>query len=246
MKNIPVYLFFICICAFSLGCDQCKNKCASVDAVLPDNNPSGYEVVLKVSGLSQSAKVVFGTVEASTRPGAKSDEIIATVPSGVSGNVEVSVEEGDCIARYDDFVVSGSLPSNVQPSLPNIIIPVPSSLPQSQTNITNFWVNAADPEGYKYGIRLIGDFNGGIVTTDDSFEFNSDDPKFNNNPVSGTVNNNINVISLAVNRTAKGGIIEHFEGSFIEVPSFLVAKAKFVIYLVSQETGRQLIIYYPN
>ena len=70
-----------------------------MNAVLPDNNPAGYEVLLKTSGLSQSAKVVFGTVEASSRAGGNPDEIIAKVPNGLSGNVEISVEDGDCIER---------------------------------------------------------------------------------------------------------------------------------------------------
>lgn len=252
MKNIPVYLLFICICAFSLGCDQCKNKCsneASISAVLPDNNPSGYEVVLKVSGLSQGAKVVFGTVEASSRPGAKSDEIIATVPSGVSGNVEISVEEGDCIARYGDFVVSGTLPNNVQPSLEQIIIPIPLGQGSFPTEgIQNHWVNAvADTNQRNFGIHLEGDFNFGDETSlDGSYEFNSLNTTFDDSPAIGTANNKTNVIYLEVDRRSKGGELEHFDGLFIEVPDFLPSFAKYAILLTSRETGRQLIIYYPS
>lgn len=246
MKNIPVYLLFICICAFSLGCDQCKNKCASVDAVLPDNNPSGYEVVLKVSGLSQSAKVVFGTVEASARPGAKSDEIIATVPSGVSGNVEISVEEGDCIARFDDFVVSSNVPGNVQPSFEQIIIPVPTPFPQD--GFGNYWTNAA-PESTQQ-VSIQGTLVNGIATQLDepnSFEYDIQNPYFHENPVKGNVNNNTNTIYLEIDRSAKpGGFVEHFDGQFIEKPDFLPASSKPAMLLISRETGRQLLLYYPG
>lgn len=252
MKNIPVYLLFICICAFSLGCDQCKNKCASVDAVLPDNNPSGYEVVLKVSGLSQSAKVVFGTVEASARPGAKSDEIIATVPSGVSGNVEISVEEGDCIARFDDFVVSSNVPGNVQPSFEQIIIPVPTPFPSS--DFTNAWKNAAPGSTIAVFIQGILDNNGiAQIAEPNSNEFdsppspNSPNPYFNENPVKGNINNNTNTIYLEIDRSAKpSGFVEHFDGQFIEKPDFLPTSSKPAMLLISRETGRQLLLYFPG
>lgn len=244
MKNIPAYLLFICICAFSLGCDQCKNKCASVDAVLPDNNPSGYEVVLKVTGLSQSAKVVFGTVEASARPGAKSDEIIATVPSGVSGNVEISVEEGDCIARFGDFVVSSNVPGNVQPSFQQIVIPVPTPFPDNYFG--NEWKNAAP--GSTQRVSIQGKLQGGVAQLE-SFSIELDDfnPFFDGNPVKGNINNNTNTIYLEIDRSAKpGGFVEHFDGQFIEKPDFLPASSKPAMLLISRETGRQLLLYFPG
>ena len=142
MKNALLLLTSILL----LSLPSCKDKCGlqvSIDAVLPDNNPVDYEVLIKTEGFGDSVIVYFGNQQASLRQGDGIGEFIATVPNGLSGNVEVSVEEEDCIARFGNFVVTGALPSNVQPSLTNIVLPTtPSVLPTD--GFTNFWPNAAD------------------------------------------------------------------------------------------------------
>jgi hypothetical protein len=244
MKNISFYLLFIGLIAFSLGCDKCKDKCASIDDVLPDNNPPGYEVLLKVTGLSQSAKVVFGTVEASSRLGSQPDEIIATVPDGLSGNVEISVEEGECIARFEDFVVTNTVPDNVQPSFQQIVIPVPTQFPDN--DFGNEWKNAAP--GSTQRVSIQGTLVNGLAQLESfSIELDNINPFFDGNPVKGNINNNTNTIYLEIDRSAKpGGFVEHFDGQFIEKPDFLPASSKPAMLLVSRETGRQLLLYFPG
>ena len=254
MKNkfwLPV---FLALGALAAGCGKDENsacsKNVSVTAVQPNTNPAGHEVLLKTSGFSSAAKVVFGTVAATSRAGGESGDIIAKVPAGVSGNVEISVEEGDCIARSGGFIVSGGLPTDVQPSLPVIVVPTPTTTPS--TNIPNFWPNAANQNA---GISLQGSFVGQVFTLDPfdpstgagAQEFDFNNTYFNNNPVKGTLNTSTNVVYLEVDRTAKGGGVEHFDGEFIVMPpGLLPANATQAILLVSRETGRQLLLYYPN
>jgi len=248
MKN-TFWLFVLCtLCG--LFFQNCKDKCddsVSVNAVQPNTNPVGYEVLLKTNGFSNpaSAKVVFGTVEASTRVGGAPGEIIAKVPAGLSGNVEISVEEGDCIARSGGFVVSGALPSGTQPSLPNIVISVP--LAGTPPGVGNLWINAAttfDVNGSPEQTILIVETPkvGDVINFDEDFSRESN--KTVQNPISGFANLKTKHVEIVIDRTSNGGSIEHFDGQFIEVPSFLLTKAKYTILVASRETGRQLLIYY--
>lgn len=226
-----------------MGCDKkgsagnCLNN-VSINAVQPNTNPAGYEVLIKAPGFTNAAKVFFGSVQATSRAGGESDDIIAKVPAGLSGNVEISVEEGDCIARSGGFIVSGSLPSGVQPSLPQIIIPVPAT--SISADIGNVYKNAAGT-GFGQSIQIVkGDTNGDVITIDpSSVEFINSVT----NPVSGFVNINTNVVQLVIDRTANGGSIEHFDGQFIALPNPAVPGATAAILLVSRETGRQLLIF---
>ena len=249
MKNIRIGSALLALFTLLFCFESCKDKCdkdVSIDAIQPNTNPAGYEVLIKTNDFTDAAKVVFGNIEADYRAGGKKGEIIATVPDGLSGNVEVSVEEGECIGRFDNFIVSGALPTDVQPSLPTIILPVPpSSFPTE--GIQNNWVNAvADTTLLNFGIHLNGTFSGGVFFTslDQSYEF-SPNPIFDNLPATGWANTGTNTIYLEVDRTSIGGVIEHFDGLFVEPPSFLPSFAKWPILLTSRETGRQLLIYFP-
>ncbi|MCY7329021.1 MAG: hypothetical protein LH618_10760 [Saprospiraceae bacterium] len=245
MKNIFWVSTLVLVCGFIIGCgkDDCDKK---ISAVQPNTNPAGYEVLIKTNGFTSAAKVVFGTVTATSRAGGEGGDIIAKVPAGVSGsNVEISVEEGDCIARSSGFVVSGALPSGVQPSLPNIIVPTTTTPPN---NVGNQWINAAtsfDINNVAQQTILIveGTTIGSVINFDEvnSKEFIGSVT----NPISGFANINTSQVQINIDRTASGGTIEHFDGQFIAVPNFLSAKAKYTILLVSRETGRQLLIYFP-
>ncbi len=250
MKTIALLPLLLAACTLIFGLENCEDKCGSsvsVQSVQPNTNPAGYEVLLKTEGFSDATKVIFGSVEATSRTGGAPGDIIATVPAGLSGNVEVSVEEGECIARSGGFIVSGSLPGNVQPSLQQIVVPILTSAPQG--GFENDWINAASIDKSQR-IHLGGNEVASItildgVTTKEIA--GADNPFFNNNPVTGVVNVFTNLIYLEIDRTAKGGIVEHFDGSFIERPAFLPpppnsAKPQ-AILLVSRDTGRQLLLY---
>ncbi len=254
MKNTSLLLVVGALCCLAAGCSTSESSCdknVSISAVLPNSNPTGYEVLLKTSGFTSAAKVVFGTVAASSRAGGSAGEIIATVPAGLSGNVEISVEEGDCIARSGGFVVLAALPGNVQPSLPNIIIPTPP-VTYPQNDIQNNWANAASiVTGRSYGIHFIGfigNVSPGVCELDPtSYEFDFDNNSlFSGNPVKGNINTNTNVVYVEIDRTAKGGTVEKFDGQFIGVPPFLLNIEKWPILLTSRETGRQLIVSFPE
>ena len=248
MKNkfwLPV---FLALGAFIAGCGKDENsacsKNVSVTAVQPNTNPAGHEVLLKTSGFSSAAKVVFGTVAATSRAGGESGDIIAKVPAGLSGNVEISVEEGDCIARSAGFIVSGSLPTGVQPSLSNIVIPTPPASVSS--DIGNVYVNAAttfDQFNNPEHTILIGKGTtvGSIINIDEPFS--KENLKGVESLVSGFFNISTREVQIVIDRTVNGGIIEHFDGKFIAVPDFLPASAQVAVLLVSRETGRQLLIY---
>lgn len=237
---------------FCLLLFSCKNNCdkeVAVLAVQPNTNPAGYEVLLKTQGFSNTVKVVFGNLEAETRVGGESGDIIAKVPAGLSGNVEISVEEGDCIARFANFIVSGALPTNVQPSLPIIVVPTPPASFPTQ-GIGNLWANAGgtfDASGNPDQSVLIveGLIEGDVINmdTDFSVEFNSNDPNLNNNPVSGYANIKTGEVKMDIDRSLKGGFVEHFEGQFIAVPAFLPANTVYAMLLVSRETGRQMLLF---
>ncbi|MCB0530886.1 MAG: hypothetical protein H6574_01660 [Lewinellaceae bacterium] len=239
------------ICLLVSGCTN--NNCdknVAVLAVQPNTNPAGYEVLLKTEGFTNDAAVIFGSVKAETRAGAESGDIIAKVPAGLLGNVEISVEEGDCLARFGNFNVSGGLPSSVQPSLPIIVIPTPPASYPTQ-GIGNLWANAAgtfDASGNPDQSVLIveGLTVGDVINFDSDYsvEFNSTDPNLNNNPVSGFANIKTGEIYMEIDRTLKGGVVEHFDGQFIAVPVFLPSNTVFAMLLVSRETGRQLLLFH--
>ncbi len=253
MKNALFLIATFATCCLALGCSSSDANCdknVSINAVLPNTNPTGYEVLLKTNGFTSAAKVVFGTVEASSRAGGLAGEIIATVPAGLSGNVEISVEEGDCIARSPGFVVLAALPGTIQPSLPNIVIPTaPTSYPQN--DIQNNWANSASIiTGRSYGIHFvgfIGNISPGVCELDTtSYEYDFDNSSFlSGNPVRGNMNVNSNLVYVEIDRTAKGGTVEKFDGHFIGVPPFLENIEKWPILLVSRQTGRQLIVSFP-
>ena len=154
------------------------------------------------------------------------------------------MEEGDCIARSGGFVVSGTLPTDVQPALSDIVIPLP--LTSDPSGIGNVWINAASSfdniNNPEHTILIVeGTQVGDVINFDEAFS--KENNKSVSNPVSGSANLITKQVQIVINRSSNGGDIEHFDGQFIVVPSFLPANAELAILLVSRETGRQLLIY---
>lgn len=218
---------------------SCKDKCdgnKSIEGVAPDTNPPGYEVIIQTNGFTEAAQVRFGSQEAEVRAGAENGELIARVPGGLAGNVQITVEEGDCLVRFDDFNVSGSLPTDLQASLKDIVLPLPPATYPS--NFTNAWFNAADLT-FTSGIQFDDDGTG-TVAYPATREFDFDGQFFDDNPVNGTVNISTNEIHISIDRRAKGGTLEEFDGQFVVPP----ANAQHAMLLVSRQSGRQLLLVY--
>ena len=179
----------------------------------------------------------FGQEIATTRPGVDGD-IIARVPAGLRGNVEISLEENDCVGRRD-FIVLDSLPGTYGMALQNIVLPsVPVTFPPG---INNNFTNAADPNHF---FLLEDDGNNpGHIGPFAQENHNTNPALGNGNPISGTWSFSPNEIHLTVDRTLNGGTIEKFDGQFINTYSGAPAFANAFMLLVSQTTGRQLILY---
>lgn len=241
--NFSFPFAFVLILLISFVNYQCKNKdkCDTpieIEELLPDNNPVGYEIQIIGTGFTQAAIVRFGTKTAVTRWYAEESALIAEVPSGLSGPVEVTVEEGDCIGRADFEVTSGQN-TDWPPSLANIVIPHPitNNFP---TNFTNAWKNLADN---LHGLQL--DDDGGTIeidTTSNEYHFGGNEI-FDNNPITGTIDTIPNQIKLNIDRSIHGGINDVLEGYFI-FPSAEdnTLAYPFVIWLQSKVSGRQFLL----
>lgn len=236
MKSLPFVLGCLCLVV------ACKNKesdCGKdITLVQPDANPANYEIIIRPDGFSQQAKVLFGQEEATTRAGNNGD-IIAKVPAGLRGSVELTLEEGDCLARQN-FTVLDSLPGTYGQSLPNIVLPSPPS--SYISNISNFWRNAADPD---HAFQLSQD--GLSLDPLNSFESHASNPALgafgNTNPISGTIDTLNHKVHLIVDRSPNGGGIEEFDGVLIkDFPGADTLSYSHFILLVSTKTGRQLVL----
>ena len=91
---------------------DCESPLA-ITKVSPNANPPGYEVVITGTGLTAATKVFFGNVAAA---GTRLEEglgLITKVPAGLSGVVNLSVDDGSCSVSTD-FEVLGGLPAPVE------------------------------------------------------------------------------------------------------------------------------------
>lgn len=221
--------------------DDCDSP-ISIDQLSPDRNPPGYEIVIEGNGFSADAVVRFGQVTAQTRDGGELG-LVAQVPNGLVGVVELTVEEGDCIARSDFEVWSNFLPGTpASPTL--IIIPQPPNYPLPGS-FQNAWQNLVDEEHF---IQLNDNDNDGEGPLDEgSREFHSSNALLDDNPATGSFDPANNRIVITIDRTAKGGIKETYDGQYIPIPPG--APGGFneaALLLTSREDGRQLVILKPS
>ena len=221
---------------------SCKDKCDSDDfgitSLQPAANPAGYEVFIAAQGVTANTKVRFDAVDAASVKTAEGG-LIVKVPTGISGTVSLSIEEGDCNDSRS-FDVLGAYPGNAPASPTSIVIPqTPGSLP---TGISNSWVNVFDPNHH---VSLQdNDFPADGIFDDGFFESHFGGLSyFNDNPVSGNYNIQANNIFVVIDRSAKtGGYRDTLTGQFVpNLPQ--TPEAKFTILLTSKRTGRQLALF---
>jgi hypothetical protein len=241
MKTNAVQSIFLLVLLSALAaCKGDSSDCEKpVSLVQPASNPAGYEVIVRAPGFTPDAEVRFGQEVAQSRAGEGSD-IIARVPAGLLGNVEISLEEDGCIGRRA-FSVLPALPAVYGLSLPNIVLPtVPTNFP---SGISNFYVNAADSDHF---INLQPDPDDPAKIGGDANEFHNTNPALgangNFNPITGTWDAGTNTIYVEIDRTGNGGAVEKFDGEFINGFPGAPANMKRFVLLVSRTTGRQMVL----
>ncbi|MEO1261502.1 MAG: hypothetical protein AAFZ15_22045 [Bacteroidota bacterium] len=271
MKN---NLFFTVLFSCVLILFSCNPDCDSLVGLQLSStlNPSGYEVVISADPPSslQGRRIFFNDSEVETTF-VDGHGIKVKVPEGISGNVELRIEDPDCVdfVSFDYTVVGESFfndnPEYIFPPTPEIIIPnVPADFPPS---IENAWLHPINVD-YCFWFKFLPDTLGHCTKFIDpinSFEQStcgSADRLYSNNPLSGRVEPDGSVF-VTVNRP---GGTEDFTGLLInpaDVPEIyhgwqeLVCdntpvsaswdasfkNRDFMMLLTSKSTGRQLLIY---
>lgn len=233
MKKAVQLLPWIAVLLFPACKDKCDKTDFGIQSIQPAANPVGYEVFIEASGVGSSTKVTFDAVNAASVKAAEGG-LIAKIPSGISGTVSLSIEDGGC-TDSQLFDILGSYPGNEPISPTSIIIPQnPGTVP---TSITNAWVNVFDTE---HTLVLSDDGAGNLIF---SSEIHNTNPYFNNNPISGTFNTTTNTIELTIDRSGQpGGNVETYEGQFI-APVPQRPNASSTMLLTSKITGRQLVAF---
>lgn len=227
---------------------SCKKECGgdslSIDTLEPPSNPPGYEIRLKGSGFSDGSVVRFDNSESSATRFLDASTLIATVPAGVLGSVEISVADGDCIARNDRFEVFADFPNTIPFSPATIIIPQAATV-YPTNSFQNAWTNKNDAV-HSIFLEDPNDPNGvlGVAST----EYNSSNSFFNNNPITGYLRFNTATktsdIQIIIDRHLQpGGDIEIYTGDLI-TPASVGSIAEYVLLLTSQKDGRQLVFEY--
>ncbi|MBP6812268.1 MAG: hypothetical protein KA138_12150 [Saprospiraceae bacterium] len=149
----PVLFYTAAIALLALVHSACNPDCNSLVNVQSSTslNPAGYEILITANPLSdlKGRKVFFGDVEARS-VFHEGFGLVVEVPEGVSGNLEIKMEDPDCLDVQTipfNVVDANFLLENmdyVPPTPPDIIIPVvPISFP---SNVDNAWLSPDNPE----------------------------------------------------------------------------------------------------
>lgn len=240
MKNSPLLLLLALLLAlFSPACkDKCDTGDFGITSLQPAANPAGYEIFIEAKGVTASTRVRFDEVDAASVKTAEGG-LIVKVPTGISGPVSLSIEEGSC-SDSKSFEVLGTYPGNVPAGPTTIIVPqAPGSIP---TNVTNFYRNVFDSD---HGLNLFDPDSGtgtqiGQFSSESHFGGNE---FFNNNPITGNVDVANNTFFLVIDRTSKtGGYKDTLTGNYIQkIPQSPDGTVN--VLLTSKRTGRQLVLY---
>lgn len=246
MNKFGKYSLFLLL-FLTLACNK-DNDCDgtfTIESVLPNSNPAGSEVKISGTGFSKNSEVRFaGQLAKSSFT--NENGLVATVPNNVSGLVDLTVEDGGCLARTD-FEVLGTLPVNWVASPTVIVIPTfPATFPD---NISNEWVNYYD-KNHTITIVQNEDCFGQTEVQLDSFsssESHATNAFLNGNPISGTYKcSGERLITLVIDRTKKGGTIDTLDGNIIQ-PETLGEdnnSGKKFMLLTSRGTGRQYVFFF--
>ncbi len=243
MQKLLAFTFFALL--VSVGCKKGDCDSSAIGNVEPEGNPAGYQVRVTGSGFAADNKVRFDDKYGSVQF-RSATELFVTVPNGLVGNVNITVESADntCLGRYDRlFEVFGSYPSNIPPSPTFIVVPVvPTVYP---ANFQNSWQNFIDNDHRIFlediGTGELGPQSGEFHLTNNDF--------FSNNPITGHFRVNeaakTTDIEITIDRSTKvGGTKETYKGELI-LPSSVTSLGSFVLLLTSKRDGRQFLFEFP-
>lgn len=245
MKNSNKYLLLLLIfAAFSCNKDNDCDGTFSIESVIPNSNPAGTEIKIKGTGFSKNTEVRFaGQLAKSDFTNEKG--LVATVPTNISGLVDLTAEEGDCLARAE-FEVLGTLPVNWVASPTVIVIPtLPNTFPPS---VNNVYKNYFDPN-HSFGIFVNCDgVNEEATIADFAIENHTTNSFLDNNPIKGTYNCDKGTFEITIDRSVKGGGIDKLDGVVISAATLGEPENPNVIYMLftSRITGRQIIVRNDN
>ncbi|MFN7115574.1 MAG: IPT/TIG domain-containing protein [Saprospiraceae bacterium] len=226
-----------------ISCNQ-DNDCDgtfSIKSISPNKNLPGKEVKIEGTGFSQNTEVRFaGQLAKSTFT--NENFLTAIVPNNVNGFLDLTVENGDCLARTD-FEVLGTLPANLAVASPVVIVlpTIPVAFPP---NISNQWINYYD-NAHKF--QLTANSCNGITEqqileltaeTHDTNEF------LNDNPITGVYRCSSRVY-VEIDRTKKGGSIEKLNGYIINASTIGESNSDGNTYMLfnSLVTGKQYVFF---
>ena len=245
MKNLNKYLLLLLLfAAFSCNKDNDCDGTFAIESVVPNSNPAGTEITIKGTGFSKNTEVRFaGQLAKSDFTNEKG--LVATVPNNSSGLVDLTAEEGDCLARAE-FEVLGTLPVNWIATSTVIVIPtLPNIFPQS---VNNVYKNYFDPN-HSFGIFVNCDgVNEEATIADFATENHTTNAFLDNNPIKGTYNCDKGTFEITIDRSAKGGGIDTLDGFVISAATLGEKPNPNVIYMLftSRVTGRQIIVRNDN
>ncbi len=214
---------------------SCNPDCESLQGVKlsTDKTLEGYEVSIDATPRDalKDKKVFFGKTPAETRYH-ESIGLIVKVPSGISPNTELRIEDPDCsdVFAFPFQVVTqdyfSTIDNFVPPLPPEVVIPyVPIVFPPS---VDNAWLSPDNP-GYCLWFTMYRDIkpNGDTVITNlidpnNSFEqatcccLRGSNLPYAQNRMGGIIDVKNNRIEVYIDRTERGGDIEEFSGYFID------------------------------
>ncbi len=245
MKSHHLFLgIFCCFILFACNKDNDCDGTFVIESVVPDSNPPGTEIKIKGTGFSKDTEVRFAG-QLAKADFSNEKGLVATIPSNVIGFVDLTVEEGDCLARTD-FEVLGALPVNWVASPTVIIIPtLPAIFPD---NINNVYKNYYDPN-HTFGIFVNCDgINAIAKIADFAIENHTINSFLDNNIITGTYNCNEGTLEIMIDRSAKGGGIDTLDGIVISASTLGETPDPDVLYMLftSRVTGRQIIVSNKN
>ena len=230
MKTLSALLAVVLLAFIQPACNP---ECVSLDNVRlsSDANPNGFEILITANPLDglKNKKVLFGAVEAESAFH-ENLGLIVKIPEGVSGDVELKIEDPDCLdfIRVPFKVAGQSYFENnlnyVPPTPPVIVLPTIDINPPPF--IDNAWLSPENPE-YCLWFQMVVDSATGQPTKylnpSKSVEqalcpcLRTSDLPFARNRMFGIVDKEKNYIEITVDRTPIGGDYEKFSGRFINM-----------------------------